>query len=122
MKNEKFYQSYVHAINGLKIGVKEERNFRKELILGTLTLAVSAWLGLDQVEWLFIILCIAFVLGAELTNSALERIVDYVSPEFHEFAKASKDLAAGAVLLSAMGSAVIGLVIFVPKILHLLIG
>ncbi len=71
--------------------------------------------GLAIVEWLIIILAITLVIGAEMVNTAIEYVVDLASPEIHPLAKQAKDVAAGAVLVFAMASVIIGLLIFLPK-------
>ena len=76
-------------------------------------------LGLSTFEWIAVILCIGAVLAAEGVNSAIEALCDKVSPEYDEAIKHTKDLAAGAVLILAVMSVIVGLLIFVPKILSL---
>lgn len=71
--------------------------------------------GLSISEWLVIILLIALVISTEMVNTAIETVVNLVSPEFHPLAKKAKDVAAGAVLVFAIASAIIGLLIFIPK-------
>ena len=74
--------------------------------------------NINQTEWLVIILCCIIVLALELINTAIENLCDLVSKDFHPVIKIVKDTAAGAVLVSAIGSAVAGAVIFVPLIIH----
>ena len=71
-------------------------------------------------EWLFVVLAIGIVLTAELLNTAIEMIVDFIAPDFHRKAGKIKDIAAGAVLMAALTSAIIGAIIFTPYILKLL--
>ncbi len=73
------------------------------------------WTGLDQMEWMLVIILIGGMFALELINSALERTVDLVTEERHPLAKQAKDMAAGAVLVFAVTSAIIGLLIFLPK-------
>jgi len=68
------------------------------------------------VEWLICLLCFGLVIGMELINTSLEKLVDLVSPEYHPLAEKVKDIAAGAVLFDSIIAAIIGLIIFVPKI------
>ena len=75
-----------------------------------------AFFGLSSMEWIVICLCIGLVLSAEAVNSAIEALADRVSPAYDEAIKRTKDLAAGAVLLLAIASAVVGLIIFLPKL------
>ena len=74
--------------------------------------------SLDQ--WAILLTMIALVFHAEIINTALEAIVDKVSPEFHPLAKVAKDCAAGAVLVTALAAVIVGLLIFGPKLLALL--
>lgn len=71
--------------------------------------------GLNRIEWLILIITIVLVMGAEMVNTAIESVVDLASPEIHPLAKKAKDIAAGAVLLFAIASVIIGFIIFVPK-------
>lgn len=71
-------------------------------------------------EWLVVVVCFGLVLGGECINSSIEAIVDLASPDYHELARKSKDAAAGGVLLFSLASLVVGLIIFVPRILALL--
>lgn len=80
---------------------------------------VGALVGLSALEWAAVVLCIGVVLAAEGINSAIEALCDRVSPDYDEAIKHAKDLAAGAVLIVAIMSVVVGLLIFVPKIITL---
>lgn len=77
--------------------------------------ALGFWLGLSAIEWCIIVLCFALVLALEAVNSAIEYIVDLVSPDYHLLAGKAKDIAAGAVLLAAIGAVIIAAIIFLPK-------
>ena len=69
---------------------------------------------ITRMEWIAVLLCIGMVIGAEMFNSAVERIVDLVSPQRHPLAGQIKDIAAGAVLVCALTAMIVGLIIFVP--------
>ena len=71
-------------------------------------------LGITRMEWMIIILCIGVVIAAELFNTAIEKLVDLVSPQQHPVAGQVKDIAAGAVLVCAATAAIIGLIVFIP--------
>lgn len=75
----------------------------------------------SPVEWLILVLTIMAVLVTELMNTALEAVVDLASPEFHPLAKIAKDVAAGAVLVTAVSAVIIGSIIFCPKIAKIFI-
>lgn len=85
-------------------------------------LAAGLWLRLSRMEWALVTLCIALVLALEAVNTALEYLTDLVSPHYHPLAGKAKDVAAGAVLLGALGAVVTGLLIFGPKIVAILGG
>ena len=80
-----------------------------------LVVLAGIWLGLSKTEW-----CICLILGLELVNTAVEAVVDLASEDYHPLAKKAKDTAAGAVLIAAMAAAVIGVIIFGPKLLAVL--
>ncbi len=89
------------------------------LIIAVLVVIFGWILHINLFEWLLCLLCFALVITAEMINTAIENIVDLVSPECHDLAGKAKDIAAGAVLITAIIAASIGLIIFLPKILNL---
>lgn len=82
-----------------------------------LVILASFYFHVSRVEWLILILCIAFVISAELINTAIEISLDYLAKEHHVKVEAAKDIAAGGVLVTAIGAAIIGLIIFLPYLL-----
>ena len=125
MKKEKFevrkrVWSFGYAINGLKIMLKEEHNSRIHLVAAILAVTLGWFLKLSATEWVLISLVIGSVFIAELFNSALENLADFISPDKQEKIKKAKDLSAGAVLVSAMVAVVTASVIYLPKILFLI--
>lgn len=125
MNSEKFelrkrLRSFKYAFNGLKILLLEEHNSRIHLIAAILALALGWFLKLSSTEWVLICLVIGAVFTAELFNSAIENLADFISPGKNEKIKKAKDLAAGAVLVSALAALIMACVIFLPKILLLL--
>lgn len=109
-------QSFEHAGSGIKVFLKTTHNAWVEIVIGALVVWLGFVFSISQTEWLFLILCIGFVLTAEAFNTALEFDIDLTSPEYHEYAKYTKDVAAGAVLISSITAVIIGLIIFIPKI------
>jgi len=105
------------AWNGLIEAFKRERNFRIHLVVAVIVILISFYIQLTRIEWIFILFAIFIVLIAELINSLFERVIDYLNPAYHPHAKIIKDMAAGVVLLTACLSIIIGLLIFIPKIL-----
>lgn len=108
-----------YAWNGLKLAFIEERNLRIHVLAMVVVLLTSFYFKLNAIEWLFILFAIQTVIVTELINSTIERIIDYMKPEIHPKAKVIKDIAAGTVLIGALFSIVVGLVIFLPKLLKL---
>ena len=82
-----------------------------------LVIILGIYLKLNLIEWSIITIAIVIVISAELFNTAIETIVDMVSPQKNEKAKLAKDISAGAVLILAIGSAIVGFIIFLPKII-----
>lgn len=97
-----------------------ERNFRIELCFMVLCIALGVFFGISVVEWCIVVVCFGLVLGGECFNSAMEAVVDLASPERHELARKAKDAAAGGVLLFSIASFVVGVVMFLPRILSLI--
>lgn len=120
--NKKRGIGFEYALNGLKEAFIRERNFRIHLLIALIVVIVSFMLKLTLFEWLFIILAIHIVLMAELINTIAERIIDHIRPEIHPKAKIIKDIGAAIVLMSAIFSIIIGMMIYLPKLLVLLGG
>lgn len=117
---KKQIRSFGYAWRGIRSCVGREQNLGTHLVAAVLVIAVGLALGLSRMEWVAVVLCIGIVIAAELINSAIERLVDLVSPGHHPVAGQVKDIAAGAVLVCAIAAAAVGLIIFVPKLLALL--
>lgn len=113
-------KSFSYAFNGLKILLKEEHNARIHLTIAILVVIVGFVLKISLLEWMGILLSMAFVFSLELINSSIENLADFVSPEKQELIKKAKDLAAAAVLIAAFFSVIVGLLIFGPKIICLI--
>ncbi|MBN2349337.1 MAG: diacylglycerol kinase family protein [Bacteroidales bacterium] len=107
---------FLFAFNGIFIAVKTERNFIIHLIIAAIVILFGFIFHISSAEWGLILLAISGVLAAELFNSSIEKLVDMVSPARNENAGKIKDLAAGAVLITAIFAALIGLIIFIPKL------
>lgn len=116
-KNTSFKQSLINALSGLKLLIEQERNSRFHLIATILVIFVSTLLRLNSIEWLFIILAIFLVWITEAVNTSLEKLFNLVEPTTNAMVKVGKDMAAGAVLLSAILSILIGLFVLGPPIL-----
>lgn len=101
-------KSFHYAGAGILRLVREEANARIHLLAVLVVIAVGSWLRLSVHEWALAVLAIAMVWSAEALNSAIERLCNVVSPEHHPMIGAAKDLAAAAVLIAALGAAVVG--------------
>ena len=113
-------KSFRYAFNGVRILWKEEHNFRIQLIIAFLVIGAGCIFRISLNEWLAVILSTFFVLALEIINSSIENLADFVSPERHEKIKKIKDISAAGVLIAALAALVIGLMIFLPKILFAL--
>lgn len=102
------------------VALKKGRNFRIQVGIGTLAIIAGLILKLSRIEWLDLTLIMSIVLILELLNTAVESIVDIVSPEIQPKAKIAKDVSAAAVLIASTASIAVGAFIFLPKILALL--
>ncbi|WP_079479628.1 diacylglycerol kinase family protein [Halobacillus salinus] len=109
-----------HAWNGIKEVTRSERNFKLHLFSTVLVIISSAILGLQAIEWSVIILTCSIVLALEMVNSSIERILDYLAPEWNALAGKIKDIAAGAVLVASIGAFVIACILLLPKLLILI--
>lgn len=114
--------SFHYAIEGVKYVLKTQPNMKIHTCVGTLAVLAGFFFHISQAEWLALVIVIGFVLILEVVNTAVETLVDLYTEEYHELAKASKDTAAGAVLLMAVVSVVVGLIIFGPKVWQLLLS
>ncbi len=112
MRNRTLWESLHNALNGLLGAIREERNSRLLFLAAVLALALAFIVGLEGLSLALLILTIVIVLAAELFNTALERLLDLVHSEYHPQVQRIKDLAAGAVLLGALGALAVGLLLF----------
>jgi len=113
-KNRK---SYAYALKGVELASKGN-NFRYQLISAIMIIILGLVTSLKTWEWIAIVIMIGSVLAAEVFNTAIELLVDLISPEYNLQAGKVKDLAAGGVILLATTSVIVALLIFIPKIIH----
>lgn len=111
-------KSFYHAFEGIKSCLIEERNMFIHFCIMCLVIICGIIFKISIKEWIICIVLFSMVLSLELVNTAIETTVDICSPEINPKAKLAKDVAAGAVLVSAISSAIIGLLIFVPKLIE----
>lgn len=114
MNVTKLLRSFVYALEGLKYTIVTQRNMRFHFIVALGVLLLSLSLPMNKVEVLVLFVAIVLVLFAELINTAIEAVVDMVTKEYHPLAKVAKDVAAGAVLLTAGFAVIIGISVFYP--------
>lgn len=112
-----FKRSFQFAIQGFRTAVRGERNIKVMLAGGAFAICCGIVLRLDALSWTIVLLCCACVISAELINTAIETIVDLVSPEFHPLAGKAKDIAAAAVWFLCVIVAIVGIIVFVHALL-----
>jgi len=109
--------SFRYAMNGISAFFRQGPNAKIQLLAGITAIIAGLILNISPMEWIAVIFCCALVLSLEMINTAIEKTCDLISTEYHPLIKTIKDVAAGAVLLSAVASLIIGVIIFLPKIL-----
>ena len=107
MKNRPFYQRLGFALAGIAEGWRKERSFRTHVVSAVAAFGALCLLRPEVIWWAMIVLVIALVLASELINAAFEGLVDHLHPEIHPRIRVVKDMAAGAVLITAIGSLII---------------
>lgn len=110
-------KSFKYAFSGIKTAYKNEPNLRIHTFFAVFAVSLAAALGVSTTEWLLLTFTIFYVITLELLNTVLEAMVNLVSPELSPFAKIAKDVSAACVLTAAFMSVIVGVVIFLPKLL-----
>lgn len=116
----KYSETFKFALEGIRVSILNEKNIRFHLVFSVIVIVLAIIFNLTQTEWLFILIAIAGMIVVEMINTAIERVVDLVTDQYHPLAGQAKDIAAGAVLIYAILSVIIGMIIFIPKILMFL--
>lgn len=106
--------SFKYATTGIISALKEEPNLKFHFGAALFVILISFILNLSRSDWITIIFLIGFVISVELTNTAIESVVDAFTDKEHPGAKLAKDISAGAVLVAAVTSAVVGIIVFLP--------
>ena len=124
MKKEPFsikkrIHSFKYAFHGIAYLLKNEHNVRIHHFVAVCVVVAGALLHISPMEWVAVVFAIGFVLATEALNTAIEVLCDEVSPEYSERIRHSKDVAAAAVLIAVLTEMVIGLIVFVPRIVAL---
>lgn len=120
MRSPSLLASIRFAAAGLKHAFLSQRNFKIHVLITSLVVLGGVVLQIHLDHWVVLVIVIGFVFQTELTNTAVEALVDRVSPEWHELAKIAKDCSAAAVLVTAIAAVLVGLMIFVPYLQRLL--
>lgn len=108
--------SFKYAFEGLTSAFAEEPNLKIHFCIGLLVVLAGLFFGISKLDWIIVVAMIGLVISVELTNTAIEAVVDYLIKEQHPGAKIAKDISAAAVLVTAVTSSAIGLIIFMPYI------
>lgn len=113
-------RSFNHAFRGIAVIFKTQHNAWVHAVVGVVVIVLGFWLHISHLEWGVLVLAITAVIAAEGFNTALEIDIDLTSPDEHPYARDTKDVAAGAVLLTVCGAVAVGLIIFLPKVVNLI--
>ncbi len=119
-QSRSFSRSVIYALNGIRLAFRSQRNFRKHLLIAIFSLSLAILLKVSVIEFCIILFANMFVLVVEMLNSVIEFVIDaYYKNKWAKLAKLSKDIAAGAVLVSATTSAIIAILIYGLKVYEL---
>ncbi len=114
MKSRNVWESFYYAFSGIIYGFLKERNLKIHLFAAILAISLGAYLKISQTEWILLSFAIFLVLVVETINTAIEKTIDIIVSNYHPLAKIAKNLAAGAVLLTAINAVIVGIIIFGP--------
>lgn len=117
MQTRNLRESFSCAAAGIIAAVRRGRNLKIHLCAAVLAVIIGFYLQISLVEWAILSVTIFMVLAAETTNSAIEKAVDLYTLDFHPLARLAKNMAAGAVLFTAVNAVIVGLIIFGPRLL-----
>lgn len=116
----KFGKSFLYAGQGIIFLIRNERNFKIQTIIALLVIVAGFYFQISRIDWIIVIMLIGMMLSIEALNTAIEKTVDLVTSNIHPLAKSAKDVSAGAALIFAFISVIIGIIIFLPYILRLI--
>lgn len=118
----KFSSSMKNCLEGINFVITNESNFKKEIVIGIIALLLSYILKISRIEFIIILIMIALVLTSEIINTSIEKVVDLYTKDYSNLAKIAKDVSAGSVLVMSIFSLLVGVIIFLPKIINVLGG
>lgn len=113
-----FWRSLNQAWRGIQYTLKTQGHMQFHVFAGIVVMSVAWWTKVSRFEWLILVLAISSVICAEVMNSAVEIVVDMIQPNFHPLAGMAKDVASGAVLVTAIQAVVIGFIVFAPLLVR----
>jgi len=116
MKSNNIIESFNHAVTGVIIAIKTERNLRFHFVIAFLIVALSLFLNFTRIEFLILFFSISLVIITEMLNTAIEKSIDIFTQEYHTLAKIAKDISAGAVLISSINSIIVGYLLFFDRL------
>ena len=116
---KKFLNSFTYPIKGLKYAYKNEQNLVVDVGIALIVIIFGFIFRVNKVEWAILFLTIGLVISCELVNTAIEAVVDLVTQDYHPLAKVAKDTSAAAVFVFAIIAVIVGLIIFLPKVIDL---
>ncbi|OAT85788.1 diacylglycerol kinase [Desulfotomaculum copahuensis] len=120
--NDNFSRSLRCALVGVAYALRTQANMRFHFLAAAVVLLAALALGVTAGEFALLFFAVFLVLTAEMFNTAVEKVVDLITSEYHPLARAAKDAAAGAVLLAALNSVIIGLLVFLPRLAGILVN
>ena len=117
-----FRRRFLFALQGFRTALRQERNIKVMLAGGAFAVAMGLIQRIDAVSWAVVLVCCGMVIAAELLNTAIETVVDLVSPEFHPLAGQAKDIAAAASWVLSLTAAVVGVIVYANALIRLVAG
>lgn len=114
-----FFRSFYFATRGIRECFSSEQNFKVHSFVAIVVILCSYLLKISEYEWLFVFLIVTQVMSAEIINTAVEKIADFIEPNKNEKIRVIKDMTAGMVLITTIGAAICATIIFLPKIIKL---
>lgn len=121
-KKHRLTASFRFGFQGIASAAARERNMQIHIFISVIVIIAGFVFSISKIEWIAILLAIGGMIALEMMNTAIERTVDMYTKEFHPLAKQAKDIAAGGVLIFAIISVVIGLIIFLPRVLAIVLS
>lgn len=116
MKSRSLIDSFNYAVDGIIYTLKTQRNMRIHFSLAIIVLVLSLFLNFSRLEFLILFLTVSFVIASEMINTSIEKSIDLFTKDYHPLAKIAKDVAAGAVLVSAINAIVVGYLLFFDRL------